>query len=206
LDIARLSTALAPASSPTAKERDVKRKTSPNQDEVVRAVLSRASNARRLATQFTAAVGDPWEANFPEVCTGGFVSFKDLRLFYKDYEFADLGLLQGRVSAKRMKALKEGAALTSGEKALYTKRKLAAYFDEPVEGEIYSISAVTSSSGRTAYWTEIRYGYLSIHRELLGIFPTWTAAENAVRRKGLISARQYRPRSHARRTTRRHNR
>jgi hypothetical protein len=173
----------------------VTRKTSPSQDEVVRAVLSRASNARRLATQFIAAVGDPWEANFPEVCTGGFVSFKDLRLFYRDYQFADLGLLQGMVSAKRMKALKECAALTSAERALYTKHKLAAYFDEPVDGEIYSISAVTSSSGRTAYWTEIRYGYLSIHREVLGIFPSRTAAENAVRRKGLISARQYRPRS-----------
>ena len=58
----------------------MKRTTSPSQDEVVTAVLSRASNAERLTTQFTAAVGDPQAfegarpcRNFPEIASGGFV-------------------------------------------------------------------------------------------------------------------------------------
>jgi hypothetical protein len=82
----------------------VKRTTSPTQDEVVTAVLSRASTVRRLATQFTAAVGDPLgEANFPEIASGGFVSLNDLRVIYEVYD--ELWPLQGRVSVRRMKAL-----------------------------------------------------------------------------------------------------
>ncbi len=177
----------------------MKRMTSPSQDEVVMAVLSGASNVGRLVTQFTAAVGDPLnEANFPEIASGGFVSLKDLRLIYEVYD--ELWPLQGRVSARRMPALEEGAALTSAERVKYTKRRLAAYFAEPVEGAGYVIVAVTSSSGRTAYWTEIREGSSSegVERAILGIFASVTAAKAALRRKGLISARDYPPRHHAR--------
>ena len=187
------------------KERDVKRKRSAIQDKVVAAVLSRASNVKRLVTDFTEEVGDPQDSEleggpvFPEIASGGFVSRKDLKLIYEDYD--DLEPLEGRVSASCMKALEEGAALTSTEKALLTKQKLAAYFAEPVEGAGYVIVAVTSSSGRTVYWTEIREGcsWEGIEREILGIFPSVAAAKAALRRKGLISARDYRPRHHARR-------
>ena len=104
------------------------------------------------------------------------------------------------MSKSRMKALEEGAALTSAEKVLLTKHRLAAYFAEPVEGAGYVIVAVTSSSGRKVYWTEIREGcsWEGIEPEILGIFPSAAAAKAASRRKGLIGARDYRPRHHAR--------
>jgi len=172
------------------------------QDELVTAVLSGASNARHLATQFAAEVGDPQDVDleneFPEIASGGFVWRKDLRKLYEVYD--EVWPLEGRVSQSRMKALREGATLTPAEKALYTKRKLANFFAEPVEGAGYVIVAVTSSSGRTAYWTEIRDGnsWEGIEREVLGIFPSVTVAKAALRRKGLISARDYRPRHRAR--------
>ena len=60
----------------------------PSKDEVVKAVLSNALNARRLVAQFTAAVGDPIDADaeFDEIDSGGFVSFKDMRAIYEVYD------------------------------------------------------------------------------------------------------------------------
>ena len=187
-----------------SKDRDMKQTTPPSRDEVVKAVLSGASNARRLAIQFTAAVGDPqdFEGGFPEIASGGVVRFKELKTLYEDYEDGDLELLQGEVSASRMKALEDGASMTAAEKALYTRGKLAAYFAEPVDGAAYIIVAVTSSSGETVYWTEIREGYAweGIERELVGIFPSKAAGLAALGRKGLMSEEDYRPRGRARGT------
>lgn len=168
-----------------SKDRDVKQTTPPSKDEVVKAVLSGASNARRLAIQFTAAVGDPLDCegeDFPEIASGGVVRFKELKTLYEDYE--------------------DGASMTSAEKALYTRCKLAAYFAEPVEGAGYLIVAVTSSGGETIYWTEIREGcsWEGVERELVGIFPSKAAALVALGRKGLISEEDYRPRRRARGT------
>lgn len=91
------------------------------QDELVTAVLSRASNARHLATQFAAEVGDPQDVDleneFPEIASGGFVWRKDLRKLYEVYD--EVWPLEGRVSQSRMKALREGATLTPAEKALF---------------------------------------------------------------------------------------
>jgi hypothetical protein len=62
-------------------------------------------------------------------------------------------LLEGSVSDSRMKALEdEGTKLTFAEKGLYTKRKLAKFFEEPGEGALYVILAVRCSIGQTAYW------------------------------------------------------
>jgi hypothetical protein len=175
----------------------VKRSTGPTQDDVVAAVLSGASHAERLAAQFTATVGGPADADggdFPEIACGGFVSFKDLSVIYEDY--GELWPLQGRVPARRIKALEQGAALSPAEKSQYTKRKLAAYFAEPIDGEVYAIFAVSDSTGRRAYWAEIRSGYSweGIERDVLGLFRSVAGAKAALRQKGLISARDYRPR------------
>lgn len=188
------------------EDRDVKRTTFAFRDEVVKAVLSRASNVARLVAQFTAFIGDPLEAKmetgheFPEIACGGFVSPKDLKSIYEVYD--ELWPLQGRVSASRMKALEEGAALTPAERALYTKRRLAEYFAEPVEGTCYLIVAVISSRGRKAYWTEVREGdsLEGVRRRILDIFPSVSAAKAALRREGLISARDYPLPHRARRT------
>src|SRR4051794_12739065 len=96
----------------------------PSQDKVVKAVLSNARNARRIVEQFIEAVGDPLaeDSDYPEVDSGGFVSFEDVTDKYKDYE--ELELLEGHVSAQRMEALAEGAELSPEEKSIYTKRKL----------------------------------------------------------------------------------
>jgi hypothetical protein len=179
-----------------SRESDVKRPTRPTQDDVVSAVLSGASHAARLAAQFTATVGDPTNsdsADFPEIACGGFVSFKDLTVIYEDY--GELWPLQGRLSARRIKALEQGAALSPAEKSQYTKRKLAAYFAEPIDGEGYAIFAVGDSTGRRAYWAEIRSGYAweGIERQVLGLFRSVGAAKSALRQKGLISARDYQP-------------
>ena len=188
-----------------SKDRDMKQTTPPTKDEVVKAVLSGASNARRLAIQFTAAVGDPLDCegeNFPEIASGGVVRFKELKTLYEDYEEGDLELLQGEVSASRMKALEDGASMTAADKALYTKRKLAKFFANPAGGAGYLIVAVTSSGGDTVYWTEIRegYGWEGIERELVGIFPSKAAGLAALGRKGLMSEEDYRPRGRARGT------
>ena len=181
-----------------SKDRDVKQTTPPTKDEVVKAVLSGASNAQQLAIQFTAAVGDPQGSEgeeFPEVASGGFVRFGELETRYEDYEDGDLELLEGEVPASRMEALADGASMTAAEKALYTRCKLAAYFAEPVEGAVYVICAVTSSGGETVYWAEIREGFSweGIERELVGIFPSEAAALAALGGEGLISEEDYRP-------------
>jgi hypothetical protein len=174
----------------------VKQATLPSQDEVVAAVLSRASNlprVKQLVTRFVAAIGDPYDAGFDEVDAGGFVSRKELKTIYNVYD--ELWPLQGRVSARRLKALDEGAKLTSAEKTVYTRRRLVTYFAEPIEGACYAIAAVTSSSGRTAYWVEIREGdsWEGVRRKTIGMFRSVAAGKAALRRKGLISARDYRP-------------
>jgi len=187
----------------------MKRTTRPSQDDVVAAVLSRASNARRLVAQFTAAVGDPQapEANLPyEIDSGGFVSFADLRTCFEVYD--ELWPLEGVVSAKRLKALADGGAFSPAEKLQYTRRKLAVYFDDVTveiledgtikwvtDGAAYVIVPVPSSNGRKAYWVEIREGcsWEGVQRQVLGIFPSIRAAKSALRRKGLLNARAYRP-------------
>lgn len=163
-------------------------------DDVVEAVVSGTRKARRVAAEFTSIVGDPLETDFPEVASGGFVYFNELRDSYEIYD--ELWPLEGRVSAKRILALQQGEALSPNEKLLYTKRKLAAYFREPVDGAGYLIAAVTDSTGRTAYWTEIRQccSWEGIDREVVGIFRSIADAKAALRRKGLISARDYRRR------------
>ncbi|HJO39208.1 MAG: hypothetical protein QGG24_02840 [Vicinamibacterales bacterium] len=177
--------------------RHIKHTIRPSQDDVVAAVLSRASNARRLVAQFTAAVGDPQaqEAKLPyEIDSGGFVPLADLKTFFEAYD--ELWPLEGVVSAKRLKALATGGAFSPEEKLQYTRRKLAVYFAEDVEGAAYVIVPVPSSNGRKAYWTEIREGcsWEGVRRQVLGIFPSVRAAKSALRRKGLLSARAYRPR------------
>jgi hypothetical protein len=87
------------------------RTTSPSQDEVVTAVLSRASNAGRLVARFTAAVADllsEGRLDFPEIASGGIVLHRDLRTMYEVYD--ETWPLEGRVSVSRMKAIEEGAA------------------------------------------------------------------------------------------------
>ena len=186
--------------------RERERTTPPMQDEVVMAVLSKARNGRRLATQFTEAVGYPMEpldeknGGFDEIASGGFVSHKDVKGLYK--QPVDFWSFEGTVSKSRMKAFEEGAAPTSAERARHIKHILARYFAEPTDGWLYVIVAVPSSSGRRAYWTELREGdaFSGVERVVLGIFPSMTAAKAALRRKGLISVRDYRPRHQARRT------
>lgn len=174
-------------------ESKVNNTSKPSKDDVVEAVMSGARNARRLATEFTSIIGDPTAADFPEIASGGFVYFRELRASYEIYD--DLWPLEERISARRIRAVQQGAALSPKEKLLYTKRKLAAYFREPVDGAGYLIAAVTDSTGRTAYWTEVRQGssWEGIDREVFGMFRSLAEAKAALRRKGLISARDYPP-------------
>lgn len=140
---------------------------------------------------------------FLEIESGGLVSRKELKSVYEVYD--ELWPLAGRVSARRMKALADGATMTGAEKALYTRRKLAKYFAEPVGGTSYLIVGVVGSNDRVAYWTEVREGdsMEGVRRRVLGIFRSVRAAKAALRMKGLITARDYAPGRNARRSKRR---